>query len=269
MSGLRSRANPRVRRWQRLVLDARARRKERRTLIEGPHLVAAYLDQGQRPKAILVSEEGLRRAEIALLVRRAAIEPVLLSNSLFRSIADTKAPTGVAAEIEIREGGTHLEESPGCVFLEGIQDSGNVGTIIRSAAALGVRNVVLARGCADAWSPKALRAGMGGHFALGVIEGEDLAAAIARFGGKSICAVARGGIPLHELDLSGRLGWIFGSEGQGVSMALAARAAHRATIPMAVGAESLNVAIAAAICLYEARRQLSRGAAPSAARAGS
>ncbi len=263
MSGLRSRANPRVRRWQRLVSDARARRSERCVLIEGPHLLAAYLEQGGRPKAVLVSEDGLRRTEVALLVRRAAIEPVLLSESVFRSIADTEAPPGIAAEIDLWEGGHRLQESSGCVFLEGIQDAGNVGTIIRSAAAFGVGHVVLAKGCADPWSPKALRAGMGGHFALGVIEGEDLAAAIARFGGKTICAVARGGKPLHALDLSGRLGWIFGSEGQGVSQALAARAAYRATIPMAAGAESLNVAAAAAICLYEARRQLSRGDAPS------
>jgi TrmH family RNA methyltransferase len=264
MSGLRSRANPRVRRWQRLVRDARARRSERRALIEGPHLVAAYLAQGGRPRAVLVSEDVLRRADIALLLQRAAIEPVLLSDSVFRSIADTEAPTGIAAEIELGASGHQLQESTGCVFLEGIQDAGNVGTIIRSSAAFAVGDVVLAKGCADPWSPKALRAGMGGHFAVGVTEGENLAAAIERFGGKAICAVVRGGMPLHKLDLTGRLGWIFGSEGQGVSEALARRAAHRVTIPMATGAESLNVAAAAAICLYEARRrQLSRDDAPS------
>jgi TrmH family RNA methyltransferase len=262
MTRLHSRANPRIRRWQRLVRDARARRGERSALIEGPHLVAAYLDQGGHPKAVLVSEGGMRRIEVAQLAQRAAIEPVLLSDSLFRSIADVEAPTGIAAEIEIRAGGTRLEESSGCVFLEGIQDSGNVGTIIRSAAAFGTRNVVLSRGCADAWSPRALRAGMGGHFALDVMEGEDLLAAIERFGGRSICAISRGGTSLHELNLRGRLGWIFGSEGQGVSEALAARAAHRVTIPIAAEAESLNVAAAAAICLYEAWRQLSRDDAP-------
>ena len=101
MSGLRSRANPRVRRWQRLARDARARRSERCALIEGPHLVAAYLAQGRRPRAVLVSEDALGRAEVALLLQRAAIEPVLLSDSVFRSIADTEAPTGIAAEIKI------------------------------------------------------------------------------------------------------------------------------------------------------------------------
>ena len=263
MSELRSRANPRVRRWQRLARDARVRRSERRALIEGPHLVAAYLEQGGRPRAILVSEDGLCRAEIASLVSRAAIDPMRLSNSAFRSIADTETPTGVAAEIEIDERGSRLEDSSGCVFLDGIQDSGNVGTIVRSAAAFGVHDVVLGKGCADPWSPKALRAGMGGHFAINLVEVEDLLAAVERFNGKAICAVARGGIPVHEADLRGRLGWIFGSEGKGVSEALAVRATHRVTIPMAPGAESLNVAAAAAICFYEARRQLNRGGAPT------
>jgi RNA methyltransferase, TrmH family len=263
MSELRSRANPRVRRWQRMARDARMRRSERRALIEGPRLLAAYLEQGGRPKALLVSEDGLRRADVALLLERAEIHPVLLSNSAFRTIADTETPTGVAAEIEIREGGKGLEESDGCVFLDGIQDSGNVGTIVRSAAAFGVRDIVLGKGCADPWSPKALRAGMGGHFAVDLVEVEDLPAAVERFGGKAVCAVARGGIPVQEADLRGRLGWIFGSEGKGVSEALVARVAHRVTIPMAQGAESLNVAAAAAICLYEARRQLNRDGAPS------
>lgn len=263
MKGLRSRDNPRIRRWQRLVRDTRARRSERRAVIEGAHLLAAYLAHGARPLALLLSETGLGHSEVALLAQRAGIEPVLLTDSLFGTIADTETPTGIAAEIEIPFGEERLSESAGCVFMDGIQDSGNVGTIVRSAAAFGVRDVVLGRGCADPWSPKALRAGMGGHFALRLSEATDLAAMIERFGGTIVCAAARGGTPVHELDLGGRIGWIFGSEGRGVSEALAAKATLRATIPMTVGAESLNVAAAAAICLYETRRQLSSGGAPS------
>ena len=263
MKRLGSRENPRVRRWQRLVRDPRARRSESRAVIEGVHLVTAYLAQGVRPLALLMSETGLKRAEVASLARHAEIEPVLLPDSLFGTIADAETPTGVAAEIEIPVGEERLSESTGCVFMEGIQDSGNVGTIVRSAAAFGVRDAVLAPGCADPWSPKALRAGMGGHFAVRILEAADLSAMIDRFGGKIVCTVVRGGTPVHELDLSGRLGWIFGSEGRGVSEGLAAKAAHRATIPVAAGADSLNVAAAAAICLYEARRQLSSGGPPS------
>jgi len=263
MKELRSPDNPRVRRWERMVRDSRARRAERRAIIEGVHLVEAYLEQGSRPLALLVSESGLKRREVALLAKRAAVEPVALSDSLFRRIADTETPTGIAAEIEIPAFEARLAESPCCVFLDEIQDSGNVGAIVRSAACFGVTDVVMGKGCADAWSPKALRAGMGGQFMLRIMEGQDLPAMLDRFGGKTVCAVAHGGRPVHELDLDGRLGWIFGSEGRGVSETLASKAAYRATIPMAAGAESLNVAAAAAICLYEARRRLSSGGAPS------
>jgi len=263
MKELRSRNNPRIRRWQRLLRDPRMRRSEGRAVIEGAHLLSAYLAQGVRPLALLLSETALRHAEVARLAHRAEIDPVLLPDSLFDMIADTQTPTGIAAEIEIPVGGERLSESPSCVFMDGIQDAGNLGTIVRSAAAFGVRDVVMGQGCADPWSPKALRAGMGGHFSLRISETADLSAMLGRFGGKVVCAVARGGTPVHNLDLGGRIGWIFGSEGRGVSEALAAKAALRATIPMTAGAESLNVAAAAAICLYEARRQLNSGGAPS------
>lgn len=133
------------------------------------------------------------------------------------------------------------------VFLEGIQDAGNVGAIIRSAAAFGVGAITLDRQCADPWSAKVLRAGMGGHFALSIRQVDDLVAAVA--GVRLICTVVHGGQPLREANLSG--GWAFGAEGAGLSPALLAKAAQRVTIPMA-GGESLNVAAAAAICLYEA-----------------
>ena len=263
MKEIRSRDNPRLRRWERLVRDSRARRSERRAMIEGVHLVAAYLEQGSRPLALLVSASGLKRREVALLASRTAVEPVALSDSLFGRIADTEAPAGIAAEIEIPAHEARLGESPCCVFLDEIQDAGNVGAIVRSAAAFGVRDVVMGKGCADAWSPKALRAGMGGQFLLRIMEGKDLSEMVDRFGGTTVCAVAHGGRPVHALDLAGRLGWIFGSEGRGVNEALASKADYRATIPMASGAESLNVAAAAAICLYEARRRLSSADAPS------
>jgi TrmH family RNA methyltransferase len=138
------------------------------------------------------------------------------------------------------------------VFLEGVQDPANVGAILRSAAAFGVRTVVLDRACADPWSPKALRAGMGGHFALRVRQTDALSDDLKAFDGRLVCTVPRDGEPLRAAGLRGRLGWIFGGEGQGVSETAARHAAVKITIPMAAGAESLNVAAAAAVCLYEA-----------------
>ncbi|HZD19975.1 MAG TPA: RNA methyltransferase [Burkholderiales bacterium] len=245
---IRSRDNARVKRWAKLARDARLRRAERRVMIEGPHLLAAALDARVTPVALLATEAALADAEIAALLRRARLEPAVLSPGAFAAIAEARTPRGIAAEIALPE---QRRDGP-AVFLEGVQDAGNVGAIIRSAAAFGVGEVVLDRHCADAWSPKVLRAGQGGHFALGLRQADDFAAALASFRGRLICTVARGGRSLREIELAGRLGWAFGGEGSGLSSATLAGASDKVTIPMSPGAESLNVAASAAICLYEA-----------------
>jgi RNA methyltransferase, TrmH family len=256
MSAITSRDNPRVRRWRALAGDARLRRKEKRALIEGEHLLAAFLDSGGELEDLIVSKSGLAKFEP--LSRRAAVTPVVVSDSLFRSIVDVESPSGIAAEIAIPRSATDLRKADACVFLDAVQDAGNVGTILRSAAAFGVRHAVLGPGCADAWSPKVLRAAMGAHFSMAMVQSADLAQAIAGFGGKVACTVPRGGVNLSTADLSGRIGWIFGAEGQGVSEALAARSSLKISIPMPGGAESLNVAATAAICFYELSRRAAR-----------
>lgn len=248
MTVLGSRDNPRVRRWRALVRDARERRKVGRAIIEGEHLVLACLNAGWRLETLLLARSASGKFE---QLAKQANATTVLADAVFRSIADTEAPSGIAAEIALPAGKAELPQAKSCVLLEGIQDAGNVGTILRSAAAFGIGHAVLGPGCADAWSPKVLRAGMGAHFAIHIEEQVDLADAIARFGGKVACTLARGGTPLHAANLTGRLGWIFGSEGQGVSDAIARLATLKVTIPMPGGAESLNVAAAAAICFYE------------------
>jgi TrmH family RNA methyltransferase len=255
MTVLTSRDNPRVQRWRRLAQQARERRRERRAMLEGPRLVGAYLDAGGVPEALILSESAAHDAAIAALAVRTSKPAFVLADSVFRVISDTETPAGIAAEIALAGAEPALEEVPGCVFLEGVQEAGNVGAILRNAAAFGLRTVVLGRGCADPWSPKVLRAAMGAHFSLWTAESADLAAALGRFGGKTLCTVPRGGVPLPEADLRGRVGWIFGAEGRGVSDALAARASLKVTIPMPGAADSLNVAAAAAICFYETARR--------------
>lgn len=242
-----SRDNPRVKRWAKLLRDASFRRAERRAIVEGPHLVGEMLQAGVAPEALLVSESGLRRDDIQQLLARR--EPVVLADSVFKAIADAESPQGIAAEIPIPQGGA--AGTGDLVFLEGIQDPSNVGAIMRTAAAFGIGGLVLDRACADAWSPKALRAGMGGHFKLAVRQVADLDAELTSFPGRLLCTVPAEGVPLRQALLEGRLGWVFGSEGHGVSRHVARLAAVRVTIPMSRGSESLNVAAAAAICLYE------------------
>jgi TrmH family RNA methyltransferase len=253
MSAITSRDNPRVRRWQKLVRETRERRKQQRVLIEGEHLVEAFLDAGGKVEELILGKA--RAAANDTFAARCRKSPVVLADAVFRAITDTGSPSGLAAEISIPKTKTDLAQSASCVFLEGIQDAGNVGAILRSAAAFGIRHAVLGPGCADAWSPKVLRAGMGAHFAMELREGADLVAATAQFGGMVACTLARGGVALKDAVLAGRIGWIFGAEGQGVSAALAAHAQLKITIPMPGGAESLNVAAAAAICFYEGSRR--------------
>lgn len=250
MSVLTSRDNPKVKHWAMLTKDARYRRTERRALIEGPHLLAAALEHGYRPVAVLATEKAAADAEIGGLIARCGSRAVMLSESLFGSISDVETPQGVAAEIAIPDEGEG--DGIATVFLEGVQDPSNVGAIVRSAAAFGVGRVLLDRDCADAWSPKALRAGMGGHFALQLYETGRLAAHMDAFKGTLACAVPRGGVPLREAPLNGSMGWLFGAEGRGLREETQRKATLRVTIPMAAGTESLNVAAAAAICFYEA-----------------
>lgn len=249
MSVLTSRDNPKVKHWTLLTRDARYRRTERRALIEGPHLLAAALEHGYQPVAVLATERAAAEAEIGGLIARSGVRAAMLAESLFGAISDVETPQGIAAEIAIPDEAEG--DDMATVFLEGVQDPSNVGAIIRSAAAFGIGRVLLDRDCADAWSPKALRAGMGGHFALRVYETGRLAAHMEAFKGVLACAVPRGGVPLSESRLDRRAGWIFGSEGKGLREETIQRADVRVTIPMADSADSLNVAAAAAICLYE------------------
>lgn len=239
---LTSRDNPKVKHWTKLASDARYRRSKGRALIEGPHIVQAAVQAGLEVHAFLVSDKA--RPEIA----RLAAEPITLSDRIFAGIVDAETPQGIAAEISIPSEGSADGDT---VFLEGVQDPGNVGAIIRSAAAFGIKTVVLDSACADPWSPKALRAGMGGHFRVAIEAAFD--ERLKAFKGTLACTVVRGGSPLR--DIPSPVGWIFGGEGQGVSEAVARLAKLKVTIPMAPGSDSLNVAAAAAICLYEGARR--------------
>lgn len=249
MSVLSSRDNPKVKRWSKLAQDARYRRSEKRALIEGPHLLAAALEHHCKPLAVLATEEGAADPEISRLVAASGVRPVLLSKGVFRAIVDTETPQGVAAEIAIPQ--TSGDPGSRAIFLEGVQDPGNVGAIIRSAAAFGITSVVLDQDCADPWSPRALRAGMGGHFVVGIRQEKLLGPELEGFKGNLLCTAPADGIPIAEADLREPLGWVFGAEGRGLSAETLRHARRRIRIPMAPGVESLNVAAAAAICLYE------------------
>lgn len=255
MKTITSRDNPTFKLLRQLADDSRQQRRTGRTLIDGPHLVEAYRTRIGLPAMIIVSESGLAVAEVARLIgSHQGLEPLLLRDALFRELSGTASPVGILAVIDIpAEPAGGIEG--GCVLLEGVQDSGNVGAILRSAAAAGIRDVILGPGCAGAWTPRVLRAAQGAHFHLRIREQAALAAIIRGYRGRTLAAVAHGGAPLYPMDLRGDIAWLFGSEGQGVSADLLSLAGAAVTIPLVGDNESLNVAAAAAVCLFEAMRQ--------------
>ena len=255
MKSIASRDNPSFKALRLLVKDSREQQRQQRTVLEGTHLVADYGARVGAPELLVVSESGEGHAEVQrLLAAHAGVEMLRLRDSLFGEISGVNTPVGLLAVIAVPPPAVG-PLAGSAVLLEGIQDAGNVGTILRTAAAAGVRDVVLGPGCAGVWTPRVLRAAQGAHFGLALRETDDLIAAVDGFAGLSVATLASGGESLYALDLKGPVAWILGNEGAGVSPALAAAAKARATIPMAAVTESLNVAAAAAVCLFEAARQ--------------
>ena len=247
--------NPHFRALVKLQHSSRERRKAGRSLLDGVHLVSAYLELAGVPEEIIVSETGARDAEIGGVLAKARLEPLVLADTLFRELSSVTTPTGVVAVVETPRP-LALPAAPGpCVMLEDIQDPGNLGSILRSAAAAGLDEVYLSKTSVHAWSPRVLRAGMGAHFALRIHESVDLHALGQSYPGTVIATVRRAAVSVYEADLRGHVGLLFGNEGAGLSEALV-RAAHQSVcIPMPGAVESLNVAAAAAVCLFERVRQ--------------
>jgi len=256
-----SRNNPRVKEAARLIASSRDRRKAGRCVLEGEHLIAVYFDRVGAPESLLVVDEMLADPRFAALASRMpAHDVVVVPASLFAEVSTL--PTAIGAVAVVPTPAPSLPP-PGRfhLLLDDLQDPGNVGTMLRTAAAAGVEQVLLSKHCAFAWSPKALRAGQGAHFLTAIVEDVDLPAWAADFqarGGRVAAAVARGGVSLFDAVLEGPLAIAIGNEGAGVSAPLLARADVRLTIPMPGGMESLNAAAAAAVVLFEAVRQRRR-----------
>lgn len=247
-----SRHNPVFKSLRALVDDPR---RQGRAVLDGIHLVATCFARGIAVTQLLVSESGRQNTEIAFLLQGAGgVDRVILRDSLFREISGLASPTGIAAVIGIPPLASG-ELAGDAVLLDAVQDAGNVGAILRTAAAAGIHDVVLGAGCAGAWTPKVLRAAQGAHFSLAIREQADLSAALAACPTLSVATVARGGASLYDLDLTGPILWLVGSEGAGLAPQLVKAAKLCATIPLAGGSESLNVAAATAVCLFEANRQ--------------
>lgn len=253
MKLIQSRDNAFFRQLKRLAESGRERRKSGRTLLDGVHLVASYEAVHGPVETLVVAESALGSGEIGAFI--AGREIVVLVDALMRDLGLVDTPSGLLAVAAMPAAPGLPDTGADAVLLDGLQDPGNVGTLLRTAAAAGIRQVLLSPGCAAAWSPKVLRAGQGAHFVLDIHEEADLAAFIADYRGVAAVTCLEQSTSLYEARWDGPLAWVFGAEGQGVRRELMDMAGLRIRIPMPGAVESLNVAAAAAICLFEALRR--------------
>lgn len=245
-----SRDNPHFKALRQLAADNTAYRKLGQVWVEGEHLCSAALARGVRLQTWVFSESGWADRSAALAPLES--EVWVLPDALFASLSELPSPGGVAGLLPLQQAPV-MQPQAHTLVLDRVQDAGNVGSMLRSAAAMGVTQVLALKGTAALWSPKVVRSAMGAHFALCLIESlhvQDLTFLQAPL----VVTLPHRGPWLHELAASRALpypcAWVLGHEGQGVQPDLIERAAWTVRIAQPGGEESLNVAAAAAICLY-------------------
>jgi TrmH family RNA methyltransferase len=260
IKSISSRDNPLYKELKQLASSSQARRKAGRTLLDGVHLCDAYLQYVGMPLLCVVSETAQKIAEVASILSKCdakRVQCIVFPDALYTVLSQVEHGIDLVFIIDI----PHLESAATlgqpAVLLDNLQDPGNLGSILRSAAAAGIEHVYCNTGTALAWSPKVLRAGMGAHFLLKIFEGVDLAALVKNSQIPVVATSSHAHQRLYDLDLTEPVAWLFGHEGKGVSAELLAQASHQIAIPHLGAIESLNVAASAAICFFEQVRQKS------------
>lgn len=242
--------NAKVTTWKSLK-DRKGRKETGCFLVEGRKMVEEALASAFPVDAILVDAD--RAAEFSL---PGHIPVFTMPSHVLAAVCDTKTPQGIAAVV--RMAGVQLTGSR-LVAMDGVQDPGNVGTIIRTADAAGFDGVILSTQCADVFSPKVLRATMGSIFRMGIRVTDDLPGVLAQMvkEGASVLSSQLDGEPFYQHSpLNERFVLVIGSEGNGVTDEVKAVATHKVKLPMRGGAESLNAAVAAGIMMYELTREM-------------
>ncbi len=249
-----SRDNPIFKQLKKFADNAKERRTEGKTLLDGVHLIESYMATFGMPEVLIIPEGRSSIEATGLIQELSDISTVMLPTLMFSELTPVASSTGILALVKLPQ--LTPPESPAFVLmLEDIQDPGNLGSILRTAAAAGVQCAYLSTGCTDAWSPKSLRGGQGAQFVLPIVERADLIRELEHFAGVSY-ATAMDGESLYSQDLTGPTAFVIGNEGNGLSAQAIAAARKKIHISMAESSvESLNAAAAAAICLFERKRQ--------------
>jgi TrmH family RNA methyltransferase len=258
-----SRDNPVFKQLKKFADNARERHSEGKTLLDGVHLIESYISAFGMPDVagleLIIIPEGKSSVEATGLIQALVdVSTVMLPTLMFAEITPVASATGILALVKIPQ--LPVPENPTfALMLEDIQDPGNLGSMLRTAAASGVEVVYLSTSCTDAWSPKALRGGQGAQFVLPIVERADLIFELQNFQGCSYATTMQGE-SLYAQDLSKPTAFVIGNEGAGLRSQTIAASTKSITIPMAntsLGSvESLNAGAAAAVCLFERKRQV-------------
>jgi TrmH family RNA methyltransferase len=243
-----SRSNPLIKQVQRLASDNSAYRRLGRIWIEGDHLCRAALDRQWCPEIAIFCESNWPPALSVFTL--SAAKNVVVPDVLFSEMSGLESPGAMGFVMALDTASTAIEPGLATVVLDRLQDAGNVGSVLRSAAAFGFSQVVALTGTAALWGPKVLRAGMGAHFGLRLVEGCDVETLAQTLAVPLLVTSSHEGSLLHEADLPWPCAWVLGHEGQGVGPELMAEAAQHVQIAQPGGEESLNVAAAASVCLH-------------------
>lgn len=259
MKSITSRENSLYKDLKQLASSSQARRKAQRTLLDGVHLSQAYLQQGGTPEYCVVAESSLSHHEVSSLIDSCderGIHCISLPDALYSAISQVENGVGILLVVETPSGVLPSSIASTAVVLDNLQDPGNLGSILRSAAAAGIQHVLCSQGTVAAWSPKVLRAGMGAHFLLNIVEGVNLYEVLSQVAIPVLATSSHAKQTIYQANLNQPVIWLFGHEGQGVDPQLMGLATSTVTIPQRPEIESLNVAASAAICFFEQVRQL-------------
>lgn len=259
---IHSSSNPQIKEYRRLAGSRKQRRSAGKLALEGPFLIAEALAAGLRPEVLFLTRRYLEEGGKAICA--AVPEPsrcCLLPPSLFARLTDTETPQEIAAIIPFQEPVLTFplpKELSLAIILDRLQDPGNMGTIVRTAAAAGVEALFYGPGCVDPYSPKALRSSAGALFHLPPVKAAEPLELLKQMQEQGIAVVAaqpRGGRSFWEIDYRKNIAVLIGSESRGLSQELVAAADFPVSIPQFSSLDSLNAAVAAAVIIYEALRQ--------------
>ena len=258
MKPISSRENPLYKELKQLATSSQARRKAGRTLLDGVHLCEAYLLHLGLPQLCVVGQGAMAHPEVLAIVAQCdggGTQCIVLPDALYHALSQVENGISLMFVIETPQRSNPDAISTSAVLLDNVQDPGNLGSILRSAAAAGITTVFCSPGTAFSWSPKVLRAGMGAHFLLRIVENVDLAEVVSKATIPVLATSSHATHQLYDVDLTQPVAWLFGHEGQGVADELLALATHHISIPHHGAMESLNVAASAAVCFFEQVRQ--------------